>query len=531
MTYRRFKSGDGVENASSLRAGARFYSYTDPYLIKIQKEFMALLWCHVNPYTGLAYKDDPAIVFSEILSEDDLFAHKISNDKIEPYYSNFCKMFFDWADGHGVKYDKATFNPDVNTPELIEFKMQVMEDYYKDITSYLRGLGVKIPLCGTNWTECAAVVKAQKNTDYNEGHCYQEWLPYARFKEKERPYSEHSLTERDGILCPQIYGRLADKPYFVSEWDIPWPLDCRVEAPLLYASVGCLQGWGGFMVHTYGYTSRHSEYQPVGMEIASKTIGMGYHRQGQMTTWNDPCLFGLFPNAALIMRRGDLMEARGSVGIKLTDLTAKMEDFNTEEYVKALSNVAEYTKAGVEFDDLMSKTADKHFVIGDKIIPGDGSYVESDTGEMYRNLKSRYGIIDSPRSQAVYGMIGKQSELKTANLTVRSDTDFGVVVASSLSDASIGDSNNILLTAVGRTRNTDERRENGQIIDIGRAPVLIELIEAEIEIKLADPRMQVWGITSEGFYTGQIPSTYENGVLKFKIGDKFPSMYYHIRID
>ena len=290
MTYRRFKSGDGVENASGLRAGVRFYSYTDPYLIKIQREFMALLWNHVNPYTGLAYKDDPAIVFSELLSEDDLFAHKISNDKVEPYYSNFCKMYFDWARERGIEYDEETFDPDNNTPELIEFKMQIMENYYAETTAFLREVGVKIPLCGTNWTECAAVVKAQRNTDYNEGHCYQEWIPYARFKIDTRPYSEHSLTERDGIMCPQIYGRLADKPYFVSEWDIPWPLDCRVEAPLLFASIGCLQEWGGFMVHTYGYTNRHNEFQPVGMEIASRTIGMGYHRQGQMTTWNDPVL-------------------------------------------------------------------------------------------------------------------------------------------------------------------------------------------------------------------------------------------------
>lgn len=531
MTYRRFKNGDGVINASGLRAGARFYSYTDPYLIKIQKEFMAVLWNHVNPYTGLAYKNDPAIVFSEILSEDDLFAHRIAPDKVEPYYSNFCNSYFEWAEKNGIHCHKDNFNPDENTPELIRYKIEVMENYYEDIISYLRELGVKIPLCGTNWTECGAVVRAQKDTDYNEGHCYQEWLPYARFKEKERPYAEHSLTERNGIMCPQIYGRLPDKPYFVSEWDIPWPLDCRVEAPLLYASIGCLQEWGGLMIHTYGYTSRHNEHQPVGMEITSRTIGMGYHRQGQMTTWNDPALFGLFPHAALIMRRGDVSPAKSTVAIKLDNLTAKMEDFNTEEYVSALGNVAEYTKAGVEFDDLISKEATRHCDIGDKLIPGDGSYVRSDTGEMYRSLKDRYGIIDTPRTQVIYGMIGKRDALSSSDVTVRAGTDFGVVAVSSLSDLAINESKNILLTAVGRTRNTDERRENGQIVDIGRAPITIELIEAEVEIKNARPEMRVWGITSEGFYTGELPSTYKDGVLRFKIGEKFPSMYYHIRID
>jgi hypothetical protein len=40
--------------------------------------------------------------------------------------------------------------------------------------------------------------------------------------------------------------------------------------------------------------------------------------------------------------------------------------------------------------------------------------------------------------------------------------------------------------------------------------------------------MVVYGITAEGYYTGAIPTVYENGKMKFKIGDKFPSIYYQI---
>ena len=103
-----------------------------------------------------------------------------------------------------------------------------------------------------------------------------------------------------------------------------------------------------------------------------------------------------------------------------------------------------------------------------------------------------------------------------------------MIAASSLTDAPIGETDNIILSAIGRASNTDEVRENGLLVEIGKTPILAEVIEAELEIECATENMLVCGITAEGYYTGTIPSTYEDGKLKFKIGDKFPSIYYHI---
>jgi len=100
-----------------------------------------------------------------------------------------------------------------------------------------------------------------------------------------------------------------------------------------------------------------------------------------------------------------------------------------------------------------------------------------------------------------------------------------------IEDAPLCETDNILLTTVGRVRNTDERRESGQVMDIGRGPVCIEVIEADIALHNANPTMRVWGVNAEGFYTGMIPSKYEDGVLKFRVGEKAPSMYYLIRMD
>src|SRR5690554_746979 len=59
LTYRRFETGDGVESAYQLGDAAKPYSTFNRKLIDLQKKFNSDLWNHVNPYTKLAYKDDP----------------------------------------------------------------------------------------------------------------------------------------------------------------------------------------------------------------------------------------------------------------------------------------------------------------------------------------------------------------------------------------------------------------------------------------------------------------------------------------
>ena len=108
------------------------------------------------------------------------------------------------------------------------------------------------------------------------------------------------------------------------------------------------------------------------------------------------------------------------------------------------------------------------------------------------------------------------------------ETDFAVIAMSSLSQDSICKSDNILLTAVGRAKNTDSKFEGDLMLDIGKPPVLIEVIEADISIETPISDLVVWAISAEGYYIGTVPTTYENGKLSFTIGKQSQSMYYLI---
>ena len=86
----------------------------------------------------------------------------------------------------------------------------------------------------------------------------------------------------------------------------------------------------------------------------------------------------------------------------------------------------------------------------------------------------------------------------------------------------------MLLTAVGHAKNTDGKFDGEQMLRLGTPPILIEVIEAEIELKTTVSTLTVWAVNAEGFYIGTIPAIYENGTLKFRIGDVSQSMYYLI---
>ena len=78
FTYRKFRSDEGVASAHLLQNAAKPYCCFNRRLIDLQKELAEELWTHENPYTGLRYCDEPAIVMVEIANECDLFCNNES---------------------------------------------------------------------------------------------------------------------------------------------------------------------------------------------------------------------------------------------------------------------------------------------------------------------------------------------------------------------------------------------------------------------------------------------------------------------
>ncbi len=550
MTYRKFKTEDGIRNAGALIDRAAPYCLFDETLIALQKEYMKALWEHVNPFTGLAYKDDPAVALSDVVNEVDLFwafGHKIV---VEPYASEFRSRFRKWCEEKGIRED--TDHTDLNGSDseaLQAFKIEVTQKYYDEMFAFMRGLGVRVPLTGPNyswrWPSCKA---AQKIGDFEDSHLnvrFMKWNPGLKIS---RDTAIHDQPEWGAMRNARR--RVFGKPFFTSEWDVTWPNRYRAESAVVLSALGMLQNWSGFVIHTYAYTSLLEHMEILGKEVSSETIGNVGYREGIFSTWNDPAKFGMFYHAALITRRGDVRPSGQKITISVHDLDVDQENAPgtlTTTVKKAFLASAERCQIGTDYYE---ESADS---VSDmtEIVDLSSGEVRSDTGEMYRSWQKKYGFIDTPMTKCIYGRLGSLPDpVRLNGLTVRCSNDYAVIAVSSLDkEADLAHTPSMLLTAVGRAENSGQRMSVApselqtdpsippymQMEEFGHPPIVSEVIEAAVEMKTSYRNLRIWSLNAEGLYAGSIPVRYEereDGLYAvFEIGEKAPSIYYLIEAE
>jgi hypothetical protein len=527
LTYRRFLAGDDVDAAAALQDAAKAYFYFDERLIELQREFNAQLWSHINPYTELAYCDEPAIALTELVNESDLQTNPVV---VEPYRSRLEDRFRNWLVEDGQ--EPPTSPVDFTTPStsMLRFFREVQETYYRDMMAHLRSLGVQIPIAGTNWSRNAMTRQSQAPTDFMDTHWYWNFPEWEQGGTTVIPM----VRERVNAFVTGTYHRRADKPVFISEWDHAWPDEWRAESPLAYAAVAAFQGWSGMTIHAYRYAS----YGPVERIGGGASTIDGSTYRNHFDTFNDPAKFGLFYHAAMIVRRGDVRPANEHVTVVIDERTPGRTDWLWEEHwgprdIDTLALLPEQHGAAVAFPGEPTSGT----VVSGARDTGDAetSEVVSDTGELRRDWRRGIGVIDSERTKAVYGFVGEAGSLTLRDLTIEAQTDFATIALSSLSDDPIAASRMLLLTAVGRCDNTDTRYDDARRLqlDRGRAPVLIEVIEARISLRTPHRDLKVWLVSDRGHAAFELETAYDDGTMSFEIGpqpEHSPSsMYYLIK--
>ena len=534
MTYRRFRSGDGVESTVDMPDASGGQSNFDEHLIELQKEYCSQLWNHYNPYTKLCYKDEPAIVLSEIVNENDLFSK--GRLMVEPYRTRLEERYQAWRKAQGLAPAETPVDLGANScPDVVKFKLETQKKYFEEMYAYMRGLGVKIPITGTNWwSQCMPLIESQENMPFLDSHIYfyaWQWKPH------EKSFKNESLLATDW-LSEFVPGRAADRPFFISEWDEPWPNQYRAESVLYLAAVCSLQGWGGTAIHTYRYDCRPN-IDMIAAPITGEALSGVPYRSGVFDAFNDPCRFGLFYHAALLFRRGDLAQSPVPTVIQVPPV-AEMLDTDP----KTLEDRIMHSKKCPAYKFIASRTTaaiahqSTKIPAGAKVVSLDtvteipDGIVRADTGELVRDLKNKLLFIDTPRTKAAEGFLAEAGEIELGGLTIKCRNRFAVIVLSSLDDKPLAESENIFLAAVGNADNTDAKYNDDHTIqyDKGHGPIEAEVIVADITLETKNgAAMRVDAINSFGMQVGRTPAAYAEGKLKFTTGGDFPSIYYLIQ--
>lgn len=433
---RELSASDGVEafeeiaKGSPPRAGMQGYLFVNDSLQARAREFAEAYLSHVNQYTGLALKDDPAIVAVLLTNENDLshhFGNALLPDKNIPWHTKrYMASAREFATAHGLDEDRVWRSWEFGPSKI--FLADLEHAYFDAATRELRELGVKVPIVGTNnWgaMSVAGLISLAEG-DIVDTHAY----GTANDVERDPRF--------DATLASWLAGgAVAGKPHTVSEWNAEPPSDFdRHQLPAHLAAIASLQGWSAMMQYAYSQS-------PMSMAHA-----------GEWESYTDPVLMSLMPAAALLYRSGHVREARFSYELNLPEDVFTGREISARSS-RAIRTLTETSKLRIivpkiealDWSNPSPPSSDRKQVTDpDFDAIGEGATRAcSDTGEICRDWRKGIYTVETERSQIAGGWVGGH-EIVLANTKVNLETTNATVAVQSLDDRPIESATRIMIS-------------------------------------------------------------------------------------
>lgn len=488
---RAFKPGDGISafaeiNKPNEGGDPKGYGYVNPSIQQAMKRFAEAYVTRVNPHTGLAFKDDPAVAGMLITNENDLTHHTVNMllpDKRVPEHTRWYMAEAEaFAKAQGLPLDKVwqSWVPGASKLFLNDLERRMGAD----MVAHLRGLGVKVPLVTTStWgANPMSSLPALTAGDLIDVHAY---APQGQIDRS--PATGANLAH--WLAAGQVLGR----PMSVTEWNAePFPTPDRHVLPLYIGAVAAHQGWDAMMHFAYAQSPVDGPGQP-----------SNWH------SFNDPSMLPTLAAAALMYRRGDVRLATTRYvfdpGMALFD---RVLTPSTAPAVRTAMEIGHVEIAMPQASALpwlqRTRPPEGATVLTDpdqRLIGVDATEARSDTGELLRQWDKGLYRIDTPRTQAAMGWLGGQ-DIRLKDVQVRLSTPHAAVAVQALDDQPIASSRRLLITLAARSVPQEGNR----------APFHVEPVEGELLIR-APQGLQLYrgGLESGG---GALPVSWADGVYR-----------------
>lgn len=447
LVHREFRRGDQVPKYRRLEGGAKIVAQYHPRLIQLQKQYARDLLTHYNPYTKSRLVDEPAMALVELINESSLLLSTSHWSKTPSVYlDELGRLWREYTAGQGVdEFDprsKRYLNHD--DPLTQEFYAKLQLRYFEELQEYLRQLGLKVPIAGSNknvFLRAGGIegwdLLTNASMDFIDRHAYWDH-PQGGFGDLVK-FHNQPLTEavdRHNPLVKLSVQRVAGKPFVVSEWNVAWPNEYRAVGPMLMAAYALFQDWDGLLLFNYQG------------DLAPSRITSNFDVSTKPELWLQ------LPTVARLFHRRDVQPAQQRLGYPLMS--------------QAVIPAPLALLHGLEW------TIERSTSMREPDVPTASSWA-SDTGELRWDAAQGVVVIETANTQAVLGRLGGRS-LALRDVTVRLDTPFACVLVTSLDDQPIGRSRHLLLTTVARSENTGTVYNATRTVlrDSGTDPILME---------------------------------------------------------
>ncbi|MDB5388339.1 MAG: Endo-beta-mannanase, partial [Planctomycetaceae bacterium] len=415
---------------------------------------------HVNPYTKLAYQDDPALAVLEVQNESNVFFYTLAaiNDpqkapilsrRMRTGFFEFVKNKYknqkavdqawggrsmpgdDWSRGELALMAAYHWGSDGplheyagqprRTGDYIEFLTKLQREYFERRVKQMRDAGFKGVTVTTAWKSggpAAEMANLYSDTaaDAIDRHNYFGGGAGGHgIIEGEVDNKTHLDRPGHGLLALSLF-QVENHPFIVTELIQSPPNPWKAEAAPLYAFYGMgLQGWD-----------------------ATYSFGMGGFRMGN--GWRElsayvidtPHYMGQFPALAFAVHQGHIREGEviAARHVSPADMFSGKDPlgqslagggFDAKELVGRLTtppSAAAIGRVTIDFDNRPTKTRDFSSYHNQQT-----RTLTSTTGDLVWHYGERYVEVRSPKTQGIIGFAGGKS-IELPGVKVKDDTPF-----------------------------------------------------------------------------------------------------------
>ncbi len=501
------------------------------------EEFAANLLNHVNPHTGLAWKEDPAIITMSMINEDTLFHLAFRTPPVARLYQ---AKFDAWL-------EERKISP--NGRNLGGYRRQFLAEIYlrgfNRLEAFFRNLGVRPLLTDQNYISTLSTTLLRERYDFVDNHFY--WShPQFIGKNWTLPAIVANLSSIDrhaGGLREMFPTRIYGKPFSITEWDYLNPNSYAVEGAFLTGAYAALQDWSILCRFAYCNSPRQvaEDDSPARLfetindplRRLSEIAGVVAFLRGDVKSSkvNYPFLLSrkhldnpenpddypaLIQRLGLIGKTGTLLADSG-MPLLLPPGTRALIGLGGE-WSKTTFPVP-YLVAAADSVPRQDLTAlQKQGAVAREEYDPERDCYQSSTGEL--RLDRRNGTFQSitPRSESFVLKAGQ--ELAGAFTAVSNRLAFGAFLIAARDERPLESSDRLLLLHLTGTRNTGQRFRNadGEVIEAwGRTPLLVRRGEAEITLNRDFSSHKLYAVDLDGSRAFEIPMTVQEGKTRFTL--------------
>ncbi len=492
--------------------------FFDPVLQDAYKGWLRAIYDPINPHTGVALKDEPAIAVIQLQNEDSLLFWTINNLKgqdldvasrqysewLAEKYGSLAEAQQTWqrAQVQGddparglmrfyniwemTQPQQAGSGKDMRLSDQLQFWTETMHEFNSEIERFLRDeVGCRQLINAGNW-KTADPVRLEDCERYsytaNQVIAVNRYVGDTHLGEHRGwaivngdRFEDRSVLIRPHMLATNVKQPVG-YPFIITESSWVPPLSYQSEGPFLISVFKSLTGVDSYYWFSFGAQATRRPQWPNSphAQWRQPSSANGYLPSIGKWTADTPEVLGNFPAAALMFRKGyvergetvvrenrqlqDMWDRRVPIIAETASYDPNRDrgDYAPESSVKADVNRLAFLVGPVEVD-YDADPAGTRVVDLAPYIDERSRTVRSVTGQVRWDYGRGICTVNAPKAQGVTGFLNRIGTFELDDVTIVSGNDYATVLLVSMDDKPLNESGRILVQVGTRTRPTGWR--------------------------------------------------------------------------